>query len=127
MDWTERLNRGPGLIPLGQGMVELLHWAHQEHLPDNKPHRHTFFEVCQVGAHGAGLFLVAGREHRLTPGMVFIARPGIVHQIVNTETPNMELSWVCFQWTPGALIHSEGVGRLLQEFAAGAIVAAPDT
>lgn len=125
MDWLERLNRGPGRIALGAGTADLLHWAYARHLADNRPHRHTYFEVCQVGSRGEGLFLVQGREHRLTPRTIFFARPGIVHQIVNTASPGMELFWVAFGWTPG----EEGGGEidgLLRAFAASSLVVASD-
>jgi AraC family L-rhamnose operon transcriptional activator RhaR len=126
MEWTEQLNRSPGGIALGKGTVELLNWAHQQYLPDNRPHRHTFFEACQVGEHGEGLFYVEERAHRLTPGTVFIARPGIVHQIVNTASPEMELFWVCFQWTPGADGRDGELDHLVRSFAASAIVTDED-
>ena len=126
MDWTERLNRGPGRIALGQGTAELLNWAYAPNLADNRPHRHTFFEVCQVGGYGRGRFTVEGREHELAPGTVFIARPGVVHQIVNTDSPGMELFWVCFGWTSG---DGQGVGEvdgLLRAFAYSDAVTATD-
>jgi AraC-like DNA-binding protein len=127
VDWTERLNRGPGRITLGQGTVELLQWAYQEHLPDNKPHRHTFFEVCQMGRYGAGHFSAEGRDHVLMPGTVFVARPGVVHQIVNTADVLMELFWVCFQWTPDSSKPPGEVDRLIQDFAQAAVIVSPDT
>lgn len=126
MDWTERLNRGPGRVALGQGTAELLNWAYSPHLPDNRPHRHTFFEVCQVGRQGQGNFIVEGRENQLAPGTVFIARPGVVHQIVNTARPGMELFWVCFGWTPGDGKDTDEVDSLLRAFADSDVTAAPD-
>lgn len=116
MEWTERLNRSLGRIPLGAGTVEFLNWAYQPDLPDNKPHRHTFFEVCQVGAHGQGQFIVQGQTYLIGPGALFIARPGVIHQIVNTGDLNMELRWVSFQWTPSAASGSE-VDTLFRAFA----------
>ncbi len=95
MNWLERLNvRGENEI-FGAG-VTVLHWAYSPHLPDNVPHRHTYFEVCLVGAHGAGIFRVDGQKCSLSPGNVFFARPGVIHQIQNTKTPKMELFWVAF-------------------------------
>lgn len=126
MDWTERLNRGPGRVALGRGTAELLNWAYAPHLADNRPHRHTFFEVCQVGGYGRGRFTVEGREHELGPGTVFFARPGVVHQIVNTDGPGMELFWVCFGWTPGDGSGAGEVDGLLRAFADSDVVAAPD-
>ena len=126
MDWLERLNRSLGRIPLGQGTVELLHWAYDPHLPDNRPHRHTFFEVCLVGAHGQGKFIVQEREHPIGPGDLFVARPGVVHQIVNTDQMNMELFWVSFQWTPPTPKSVDDVDQLLRAFADSPILVAAD-
>lgn len=100
MSWIERLNRVPGRVPLSIGngnvLADVLHWAYSPHLPDNVPHRHTYFEVCLVGEHGAGEYHVDGRPHAIRAGDLFIARPGVVHQIINRETPWMELYWVAF-------------------------------
>jgi len=98
MDWVTRLNFGPANVPLGSGRIDILHWAYSASLPDNEPHRHTFFEVCLVGAHGHGVFTNVGKPHALNPGDLFIARPGALHRIVNTERPLMELSWISYQW-----------------------------
>lgn len=126
MDWLERLNRGAARVPLGLGAVEMLHWAYARHLPDNRPHRHTFFEVCLVGGHGRGEFVVQDRRLPLRPGDLFVARPGAVHQIVNTDRPDMELSWVCFQWTPPEKCQPSDVDRLLRAFADSDVRVAPD-
>lgn len=126
MDWQERLNRSLGRVPLGQGTVEVLQWAYDRHLADNKPHRHTFFEVCLVGEYGAGEFIVQDRTHRVGPGDLFVARPGVIHQIVNTGRPNMELSWVSFQWTPSPAHPPGEVDALLRAFAESPVLVAPD-
>ncbi len=130
MDWLERLNQEPGRVALGAGRAELLQWAYEAYLPDNVPHRHTFFEVCQVGAWGTGLFIAHGREHALRPGDIFIARPGVEHQICNTGPENMELFWVSFQWV-GAGEGERETARgetdaLLRRFAEGDTLVAPD-
>lgn len=96
MDWLERLNRSAGRAATGSVGVEVLRWNYNPHLTDNVPHRHTFFEVCLVGARGQGRFLVGGQPRAIGPGDLFIARPGVVHQIENTAAPNMELFWVSF-------------------------------
>src|SRR5262245_2153051 len=108
MNWIERLNRVSGRVPLAGGAgAEVLQWAYAPALPDNGRHRQACFDVCLIGGHGAGEFIVEGAPHAIGLGDLFIARPGVVHQIVNTTTPLMELYWVAFQWTPGA---AEGVG-----------------
>lgn len=123
MEWTERLNRNGGRIGLGAGSVEILHWAHETHLADNRPHRHTFFEVCLVGRHGQGEFRVQDTAHALEPGDLFVARPGVMHQIVNTAKPDMELRWVSFQWTPPLSPGSEP-DVLLRAFAGSPLLVA---
>ena len=123
MEWTERLNRSEGRVALRAGTVEVLYWAHEKHLADNRPHWHTFFEVCLVGRHGAGEFIVQDRRHSVGPGDVFVARPGVIHQIVNTGEPNMELRWVSFQWTPPEAPHSE-TDALLRAFADSSVLTA---
>ncbi|MBC8136996.1 MAG: helix-turn-helix transcriptional regulator [Fibrella sp.] len=107
MDWIERLNRDvTGSVPLlfgaEIGQVEVLHWAYSAALPDNVPHRHTFFEICLVGRHGKGVFRVMDQEYPVAAGDLFIARPGVLHQIRNTVEPAMELSWISFAATPTA-------------------------
>jgi len=126
MDWLERLNRELGRMPLGQGTVEVLQWAYARHLADNRPHRHTFFEVCLVGDYGAGEFIVQGRTHPVGPGDLFVARPGVIHQIVNTGCPNMELFWVSFQWTPASTKPPGEADALLRAFAESPILVAPE-
>ncbi len=107
MDWIERLNRDvTGRVPLllGGGIcpVEVLQWAYSPALQDNVPHRHTFFEVCLVGSYGSGVFRVGNEDRPISPGELFIARPGVLHQIRNTSSPLMELSWVSFTLAPVA-------------------------
>lgn len=123
MEWTERLNRNGGRIALGAGSVEILHWAYERHLADNRPHRHTFFEVCLVGRQGQGEFWVQEQPHVLRPGDLFIARPGVIHQIVNTAMPNMELRWVSFQWTPPGMPATEP-DTLLRAFSSSPVLVA---
>ena len=126
MDWQERLNRSLGRMPLGRGTVEVLQWAYDRHLADNRPHRHTFFEVCLVGEYGAGEFIVQDRAHRVGPGDLFIARPGVIHQILNTGRPSMELSWVSFQWTPTPGNQLGEADALMRDFAEASLLVAPD-
>ena len=95
MDWIARLNCGPKTLG---GGLEVLSWNYASHLRDNVLHRHTYFEVCLLGAHGEGTFTVENRAHVIEPGTVFFARPGVAHRIQNSQTPDMELWWVCFGW-----------------------------
>ncbi|MBC7807749.1 MAG: helix-turn-helix transcriptional regulator [Akkermansiaceae bacterium] len=127
MDWIERLNRDvTGQVPLLIGSelcpVEVLHWAYSAALPDNVAHRHTFFEVCLVGRYGTGTFLAMNREYPLTPGDLFVARPGVLHRIRNTGDHLMELCWVSFAATPTAT----KIATFLQPFAESGDVVIPE-
>lgn len=126
MDWIKRLNQGPHLIALGDTMAEVLHWAYSPHLPDNVPHRHTHFEICQVGAYGAGHFIVEDRPYLVEPGNLFIARPGVAHQIMNTAQPDMELFWVSFTWTAEVDVPKGEVDALQRKFTGSPILVVAD-
>ena len=95
MDWLTRLN---AVLAAPADGVEVYNWNYAAHLGDNIAHRHTFFEICLVGAWGRGLFTVAGEAISIGPGDLFIARPGVVHRIQNQASPEMELFWVAFDW-----------------------------
>ena len=109
---TSRLNALCTEIDLGEscGRAQILNWNYAANLPNNLPHRHTFFEVCTIGASGEGQFLVEGTGNTICRGDTFFARPGIIHQIVNTASPDMELFWVCFSL--------QGGGDIARAFAA---------
>lgn len=125
MDWLDRLNGTLGRIALGHGKAELVHWAHEAHLADNRPHRHTYFEACLVGRYGEGVFTDRGTDHPLKPGTLFLARPGAIHQIRNSATPEMELTWICFAWSADDAATNDS-DRLMRAFAAGDQTVAED-
>jgi len=97
MLWTPRLNALGEKFDLSETIsLQVISWNHQDPLPDNAPHRHTYFEICTVGAHGEGEFRLENAVYPIGRGDTFFARPGEVHQIVNTLEPPMELFWVSF-------------------------------
>ena len=97
MLWTPRLNALGGEFQIGAwGRAQVISWNHQSHLPDNAPHRHTYFEICTVGAHGRGEFRALDAAYAIESGDTFWVRPGAIHQIVNTDESDMELFWVSF-------------------------------
>ncbi len=133
MNWFERLNReAAGRIAVRDGLtVEVVNWAYVPHLPDNILHRHTYFEVCLVGGWGSGQFRVgqgaAQTQHRIGPGNLFIARPGVLHQIVNEvgAPVNMELMWFSFHVPIAAKAKSgpsacEPIAALFEDFSRAA-------
>lgn len=101
MSWTDTLNKGPHIISFGDTAIEILHWAYSPSLGDNVFHRHAYFEICLVGSYGTGTFTVQSENFQIRPGDLFIARPGVIHQIKNTPKDNMELYWVSFIISPG--------------------------
>lgn len=135
MNWLERLNRLPARLTLpaaSRAVVDIGHWAYSAHLPDNIPHRHAYFEVCRVGERGHGRYFVEGVPYSIGPGDLFFSRPGVLHQIVNTEQPLMELFWMTlYLKLPTAEVgdrDSSGLTALLRRFAGAAdVLVAPDT
>jgi len=124
--WLDRLNTGLNRLHIGGGRVELLHWAYDEHLVDNRPHRHTYFEVCLVGRHGSGVFNEPSGSHLLEPGSLFVARPGVVHNIANTSYPLMELYWVAFGWSSDEKPPKSDGERAMRSFAESDLCSARD-
>ncbi len=122
--WLQALNSCPTSISLGQVRVEVIYHGYAARHPDNQPHRHSFFEVCLV-VRGTGAFVVGEQVLRVEAGDVFIARPGVVHQIVSTSRPEMELYWIAYQLhhigTP-----TDEVAALLDRFALAPTVVARD-
>ncbi|MGC4046427.1 MAG: AraC family transcriptional regulator [Armatimonas sp.] len=101
---SERLNLLSGRVRLADDTwVEVRNWASSAQLPDNVPHRHAYHEVCLVGERGQGVFHVEGTPYSLEPSTLFFARPGVLHQITNTEEPGMALRWVTFTLPPSPL------------------------
>ena len=62
---------------LGWGFFESRYWR-------NYLHVHSFFEICYA-FEGRGLFSIAGQQHEVRQGQVFVARPGEVHEIISSE------------------------------------------
>lgn len=132
MNWTDRLNHSATHVSLGSGDAEIHHWDYDPFLPDNVPHRHTYFEICLIGGYGQGIFSVEDKPHEIGPGDIFFARPGVIHQIQNTSTSLMELFWVCWCWRPKPRKSSEIPGavseidRLMNDFSDSSILVAAD-
>lgn len=61
-------------------------------------HKHSHFEVCYV-VEGQGTYTDNGREYTLRPGMLFMSKPGALHQIVNK--PKTTLFHICFYVVEG--------------------------
>ncbi len=64
----------------------------------NSPHKHECFEMCLV-LNGSGEYNYAGRKYRLTSGDLFIADPGITHEISSFRTKDLYLVFLFFSIT----------------------------
>ena len=124
MSWIDALNASVGVLPFGGGRLEVLYWAHDPTLPDNGPHRHTYFEACLVGNYGGGKFYNLSETIPLTPATLFLARPGATHHIRNETNDLMELYWVSFAWSPGEGAPKSDSERLMRRFASSRTVVA---
>lgn len=127
MNWLDRLRRAPHTLAVEGGSIEILEWNYAAELSDNVPHRHTFYEVCQVGRRGAADFLIEGASYRVAAGDVFFARPGQIHQILNRQKRGMELRWICWMWKPLRAAGNGGeIAELMAEFARSKQIVAQD-
>ncbi len=97
----------------------------------NYLHVHSFVESCYV-AGGAGTFVIGGRKYDLTPGDLFVARPGQPHEIVSSRGDPLEIYFWAHtvepaEARPPANRDEESVAKLVQLLTTGAtpLVKAP--
>lgn len=65
--------------------VEYVDWGYYQPEPwRNYSHRHSYYEVCYAYA-GQASFEVDGTHHDVGAGTVFLARPGVMHEIVSSQ------------------------------------------
>lgn len=65
--------------------AEFVNWGYYPTRPwRNYLHIHSFYEICYVYA-GRGSFQVGSDLTTVTPGTVFVARPGDVHEIISSD------------------------------------------
>lgn len=94
------LNSARIAVSVGGHRAEFLYWGVHEPAPwRNYLHLHSFFEVCYAYA-GEGVFRSGGREHQVTAGTLFLARPGDVHEIVSSESDPLGISFWAFTLIP---------------------------
>jgi AraC-like DNA-binding protein/mannose-6-phosphate isomerase-like protein (cupin superfamily) len=122
--WLAVLNHEPRSIMLGQTRADVIYHGYSARHPDNHLHRHSVYEVCFV-SEGTGRFVAGGETSTIAPGDIFVARPNIIHRILSTSRPEMELYWIAYQ------LHSLGgergaVTALLERFAASSHVVVAD-
>lgn len=56
------------------------YWGALSRHKKNKPHQHSFFEICYIVS-GEGYYFENNQKHLLTRGSLFLSRPYIKHQI----------------------------------------------
>lgn len=95
-EWVDAILRVSPRVRIGEIELSFFYWGYAKNHPDNQLHRHSFYEVCYV-SEGTGRFFHGGTWYGVGPGDVFIARPGISHQIVS-DGDGMELYWVAYDW-----------------------------
>lgn len=59
----------------------------------NSLHKHDYYELCVVLS-GSGQYQHGGRAYPLVPGTVFLAEPGVVHEITSFDTRDLFLYFV---------------------------------
>ena len=70
--------------------------------------------------------MVAEVAHPIQAGDLFVARPGVVHQIVSSSQPEMELYWIAYQLHRSGDNRSDELAALLDGYAASSVVGAAD-
>ena len=82
--------------------ADFLSWGHYR--PEywrNYWHTHSFHEVC-LAYSGEGRFNNGTVQYDVTPGSVFLARPGDVHEIESSRTSPLGIAFWGFTFRPGA-------------------------
>ncbi|MEC0230078.1 helix-turn-helix domain-containing protein [Paenibacillus alba] len=91
---TSMLNEAVTLISGAAATFKIQYWGVDECLFENKPHKHSFFEVCYILG-GEGVYTDAGRQFPLKAGTHFCSRPGIHHQIRTQD--GLSIVFVAFE------------------------------
>lgn len=59
----------------------------------NSPHKHDYYEIC-LALSGSGEYWHGGKAFQIRPGAIFLAEPGIVHEIASFKTKDLRLYFV---------------------------------
>lgn len=91
----------------------------------NSPHKHDYYELC-LALEGSGEYWHGGRSFQIRPGTIFLAEPGVVHEIASFKTKDLSLYFVTM-----TLNRLEGpLGRetnpILGSFESGHQIISPD-
>lgn len=87
----------------------------------NSPHKHDYFEICLVTS-GRGVYIHGGVEFSLERGSVFLAEPGVVHEITSFETKDLHLFFVTLTYKRVTDRMATHEGEILEAFEKGRVV-----
>lgn len=59
----------------------------------NSPHKHDYYEIC-LALLGSGEYWHGGKSFQIRPGTIFLAEPGVVHEIASFKTKDLRLYFV---------------------------------
>jgi len=89
VQWTNLFHFGTNLLNQnaihvkGKDCSFLVHyWGSQSGHLSNKPHQHSFFEVCYV-LNGEGTYVDSGETFSLSSHTLFLSKPNRIHQIIS--------------------------------------------
>lgn len=88
--------------------VEIGGYVRFDDQPTNSRHRHSYYELCLV-LEGSGLYAHGEEEFTIHPGDVFLAEPGVIHEISSFNTRDLHLFFLRMSIVarPDALERSE--------------------
>lgn len=93
----------------GEALSFFVHyWGGETRHYTNHVHKHSFFEVCYV-LEGEGAYEEGGDSYPLRPGVLFLSRPHLKHQIVSE--PGLYLIFLAFE-----LLEAESSPLAIQKF-----------
>lgn len=64
----------------------------------NELHRHSYYEVCLV-LDGKGEFLYDEDKYKLKGGDLFIADPGVIHEIISDDIDHLKIQFISFSFS----------------------------
>src|SRR5690625_2163015 len=89
MEWEKRfeistilLNQKISTVYSNDLKIRIHYWGAKEKHYNNKPHQHSFFELCYI-VNGDGTYIDNQITYPLKKGDLFLSRPYIKHQILS--------------------------------------------
>ncbi|NIK78724.1 AraC-like DNA-binding protein/mannose-6-phosphate isomerase-like protein (cupin superfamily) [Paenibacillus castaneae] len=115
MEWNHLFTEGA--VTLNQEAFQvngsdasiLIHyWGAQPDHYNNKPHQHSFFELCYI-IDGKGMYIDNAHSFQLTSGSLFLSRPFVIHQILSEN--GLKIIYVGFE-----IIQKDSTKKLVELF-----------